>query len=338
MRTATMWVFIGLTLAGMGVALIVAYFIAYRIVKPIRQLVSASERLAHGDLSHRVHLKSRDAIGKLGDTFNFMAESLKERDDQLKERAQKTIEESERLATVGQLAAGVAHELNNPLGSVLIYSHLILEGLDETDPRKDNLEKIVKQATRCKKIVQGLLDFSRQTEPEMNFANINELLNGALNLVENQVIFQNIKIIKDLMSSPPPVLVDSSQIQQVFINITLNAAEAMNGQGKLTIVTRESQDGHHIEIGITDTGCGISEENMKRLFEPFYTTKEVGRGTGLGLAISYGIVQRNNGTIQVKSHVGEGTTFTIRLPIGKRDTEHTESASTGGEIGMKTEH
>jgi two-component system NtrC family sensor kinase len=155
--------------------------------------------------------------------------------------------------------------------------------------------------------------------------------------VENQAIFQNIKIIKDLMSSLPPVLVDSSQIQQVFINITLNAAEAMDGQGELTIVTRESQDGHHIEIGITDTGCGISEENMKRLFEPFYTTKEVGRGTGLGLAISYGIIQRNNGTIQVKSHVGEGTTFTIRLPIGKRDTEHHESASASGEIGMKTE-
>ena len=317
MRQSTMWVFLGLTLGGMAVALIFSTFLADRIVKPIRRLVYASERLAQGDLTYRVHLKTRDAIGKLGETFNFMAESLRERDEELKARAQQTIQESERLATVGQLAAGVAHELNNPLGGVLMYSHLLLENMGKNDSNRRNLEKIVNQATRCKKIVKGLLDFSRQTEPKIETVNINDLINAALLLVEHQAVFQNIKVIKDFLPDPPRVRVDGAQMQQVFINIALNAAEAMEGAGSLTIKTQKSGDGAFMEVLFTDTGCGIAEENIERLFEPFYTTKEVGRGTGLGLAISYGIVQRNNGIIEVKSEVGEGTTFMIRLPIAK---------------------
>ena len=319
MRKSTMWVFLGLTLGGVAIALIMSYYLAYRIVKPIRHLVYASERLAQGDLSYRVDLESKDAIGKLGETFNFMAESLKERDEKLKERAQKTIQESERLATVGQLAAGVAHELNNPLGGVLMYSHLLLEKMEGDDPNKDNLQKIVTQATRCKKIVKDLLDFSRQTEPTIEPANANELLNSAMSLVEHQAIFQNINITKDLVSDPPSIMVDAAQIQQVFINIALNAAEAMESQGDLTIQTKVSEDRQYMEIAFTDTGRGIAEEDIERLFEPFYTTKEVGRGTGLGLAISFGIIQRHNGTIAVKSKLNEGTTFTIRLPFEKEE-------------------
>ena len=319
MRGATMLVFLGIALAGVAAALTVSIFLANGILKPVRHLVFASEQLAQGDLAHKVKVESLDEIGELAKTFNFMVESLKDRDEQLKQYTQQKIMESERLATIGQLAAGVAHELNNPLGGVLIYSHLLLEGLPEDAPQRANLEKIVTQATRCKKIVKGLLDFSRQTEPKMEAVNVNDLLYGALALVEGQALFQNIEIVKNLLSSPPRVTADSGQIQQVFINIVLNAAEAMQGQGKLTIQTDLSQDGQFIEIAFTDTGCGISEENIERLFEPFFTTKEVGRGTGLGLAISYGIIQRHNGTIDVKSQVGEGTTFTIRLPIEKEN-------------------
>jgi two-component system NtrC family sensor kinase len=317
MRRSTMLVFLGITFAGIAAALIISYFLANGILKPIRHLVVASEMLTHGDLTHRVIVESEDEIGELAKAFNSMAESLKDRDGQLKERAQQTIQETERLATIGQLAAGVAHELNNPLGGVLIYSHLLLENLPDDDPNRENLNKIVTQTTRCKKIVKGLLDFSRQSEPKIELTDGNKLLKGALSLLENQLSLQNIKIVKNLSDSPLHVMVDGSQIQQVFINIILNAAEAMEGEGKLHIKTRVLDDEQFMEITFKDTGCGISKENLKRLFEPFFTTKEVGHGTGLGLAISYGIIQRHNGNISVKSQVGKGTTFIIRLPIAK---------------------
>jgi two-component system NtrC family sensor kinase len=315
MRKATMWMFLGITLAGIAAALIVSCFLANGILKPIKHLVFASEQLTDGDLTHRVELNSDDEIGELAKTFDLMAISLKNRDERLKKYTQQKIMESERLATIGQLAAGVAHELNNPLGGVLIYSHLLLENLSDDDPNRENLEKIVNQATRCKKIVKGLLDFSRQTEPKVELADINNLLKSSLSLVENQALLQNIKISKEFVPSPVHGMVEGSQIQQVFINIIMNAAEAMEGKGNLSIITRLSDDEKFIKLEFTDTGCGISEENIKRLFEPFFTTKEVGKGTGLGLAISYGIIKRHKGTIEVTSEKDIGTTFTIRLPI-----------------------
>ncbi len=319
MRRDTILVFLGIALGGIILALIVSYFLANSILRPVKHLVFASERLAQGDLSHRVELKSKDEIGELAKTFNYMAESLKDRDERLKKHAQQKIMESERLATIGQLAAGVAHELNNPLGGILIYSHLLLENLNENDPRRENLEKIVTQATRCKGIVKGLLDFSRQTEPKVNLGDINEVIKSALSLVENQSLFQNIRISKDFLPSSLLVMMDSAQIQQVFINIILNAAEAMNGKGNLKIDTAISEDKKWVIVEFTDTGCGIPKENIEKLFEPFFTTKEVGHGTGLGLAISYGIIQRHKGIIEVKSQVGKGTTFTIRLPVAKEE-------------------
>ena len=192
-----------------------------------------------------------------------------------------------------------------------------MEQLEDKDPKRANLEKIVAQATRCKKIVKGLLDFSRQTEPVIEPADVNQLLNGAMSLVEHQAIFQNIEIKRDLAQGLPNIMADGAQIQQTFINIALNAAEAMEGQGNLTLQTKASNDNQYIEIAFTDTGCGIPEDKIERLFEPFFTTKEVGRGTGLELAISYGIIQRHDGTIEVKSEVDRGTTFTIRLPVRK---------------------
>ncbi|MFC1501945.1 cache domain-containing protein [bacterium] len=319
LRKNTILVFLSIALITIFSAIIVSYLLARGILKPVKGLVFASEQLAGGDLKYRVKPQTNDEIGELAKTFNFMAESLKERDEKLKEYTQKKIMESERLATIGQLAAGVAHEINNPLGGVLIYSHLILENLQEDDPQRENLEKIVTQATRCKKIVKGLLDFSRQTEPKMELSDINEILNNALSLVENQALFQNITIKKNFIQTPPRVMVDGSQIQQVFINIILNSAEAINGKGELNMRTGLSGIKDIIEVEFSDTGCGISKENIERLFEPFFTTKEVGHGTGLGLAISFGIIQTHKGTIEVKSQVGEGTTFIIRLPIAKEN-------------------
>ena len=315
MRKRTLLTFLGITFAGILLAFAISNILSNSITKPIRNLVSASLKLAKGDLSHRVEGMPEDAIGELGKAFNSMADAIEERDEQLKEYVKKKIMKSERLAMIGQLAAGVAHEINNPLGSILIYSHLLLEDLEEKDTQRENLEKIVNQATRCKEIVKGLLDFSRQTEPEMNQKDINKIVNDVLSLVERQVMFQNIKVTKKLSKSLPMVMLDEAQIQQVFMNIVLNAVEAIEGQGELIIET--TSNGEFIETKFIDTGCGISEQNIEKLFEPFFSYKKKGHGIGLGLAISYGIIKKHNGEIIVKSEVGKGSSFTIRLPLNK---------------------
>jgi two-component system NtrC family sensor kinase len=317
MQKKTMGIFLGITLGGISLALIISYLLASGILKPINRLVYASKLLAKGDLTQRVKLTSKDEIGELAKAFNFMASSLKERDDQLKARTQQKIQESERLASLGRLAAGVAHEINNPLGAILIYSNLLLEESELHDPGRENLKKVVRETIRCKEIVKGLLDFARKTEPKKEPSNINEILERVLSLVEKQAPFQNIRINKIFHPHLPMVMIDKTQIQQVFMNIIMNAAEAMEGKGSLTIRTQLLKDGRFIEIGFTDTGCGIPQENMKKLFEPFFTTKEGVNGIGLGLAISYGIIKNHGGNIKVKSQVGKGTTFLIRLPVEK---------------------
>ncbi len=315
MRNSTKALFLGIALAGMIIALIVSGFLAKGVLEPIKRLVFASHQWAKGNLQYRVKIRSKDEIGELGETFNLMASSLKERDEKLKEYTEQQIMKSERLATLGQLAAGVAHEINNPLGAVLMYVHLVLEDLEAKGLIRKNLEKVVREATRCKDIVKGLLDFAHQTKPMFKEWDINGVLERTLSLVENQALFQNIKIKKVISPSLAKVMIDASQIQQVFTNIIINAAEAMEGKGELTIATRMTLEDKPIEIEFTDTGCGIIQENLEKLFDPFFTTKEMGHGTGLGLAVSYGIITRHEGAIEVKSEPGKGTTFFIRLPL-----------------------
>ena len=315
MQERAIAIFLGITLAGMAIAMVVSSFLANEVLQPIKRLVFASHQWAKGNLEYRVQTTRRDEIAELTETFNRMASSLKERNEQLKEYTQRQIMKSERLATLGQLAAGVAHEINNPLGAVLMYAHLSLEEMDATDPRRENLEKAAGEATRCKNIVKGLLDFARQTEPKVEESDANEILERTLSLVGSQAMFQNIRIIKQLCLPPPKALMDGNQIQQVFTNIILNAAEALGGEGELTVATRMASDGESIEIEFTDTGCGIPPKNLARLFDPFFTTKEVGQGTGLGLAVSYGIVARHKGAIDVKSEPGKGATFIVKLPL-----------------------
>lgn len=319
LRLRTIYIFLGITFVGMAIAFGASYILASGILRPIKNLVFASRQLATGDLEYKVNIGSRDEIGELGETFNRMADSLKERDERLRELHERQIMRSERLATIGRLAAGVAHELNNPLGGILIYSHLLLEDSAPDDPQRENLEKIVREATRCKDIVKGLLDFSRETELRVEPSDLSEIMKEVLSLMEEQALFHNIKVTRSLSSSLPKVIVDKSQIQQVFTNIVLNAAEAMDGKGDLTVRTDVSQDRRFAEAEITDTGCGIPQGNLKRIFDPFFTTKETGKGTGLGLAIAYGIVEKHRGNIEVKSEVGKGTTCIIRLPVKEQE-------------------
>ncbi len=335
MRRRAIATFGGITLAGMIMALIVSSFLAKGVLQPIKHLVFASGQWAKGDLKYRVKTAGKGEIAELSETFNLMASSLKERDDKLKEYTSHQIMKSERLATLGQLAAGVAHEINNPLGAVLMYTHLVLEDFDGSfdsfdrtqdgfaqdrkDKLRENLEKAVTEASHCKNIVKGLLDFSRQTEPKVEESDVNKVLERTLAMVENQALFQNVRITKSPCPSLPRILMDVSQIQQVFTNIILNSAEAMEGNGELAVTTGISDDNEHIAIEFRDTGCGIPPENLDKVFDPFFTTKEVGQGTGLGLAVSHGIIAKHKGSIEVKSDVGKGTTFVIKLPMNQKE-------------------
>ena len=292
-----------------------AYLLSRSISVPVHKLVVASKELANGNLDVKVEKTSNDEIGVLADAYNAMATALRERDEQLKEFTRKKFMESERLALIGQLAANVAHELNNPLQGIVTYSHLLLERSSIDDPIKQTLQKIVVQANRSRDIIRGLLDFSRQRKPDKTLSNINNLLNESVSFLENQALMQNVQIITQLGNDLPSVVIDPSQVQRVFINMIVNAAEAMNGNGQLTVSTKRDAVGGCIEISFTDTGMGIKEENLEKIFDPFFTTKETGHGVGLGLAISFGIIKEHGGTISVESEVGKGTTFIVRLPI-----------------------
>jgi two-component system NtrC family sensor kinase len=312
--------------------LVILYFSINRIINPLSKMVVATQEIAKGDLSHKVEIHSNDEIGYLAKSFNKMTQDLKTANEKLlgwtktlekkvDERTKELIEmqahliQSEKLASLGKLAAGVAHEINNPLGGVLIYSHLLLEDINKGNPNYENLKKIVKETSRCKDIVKGLLEFARPKELEMSSLAPNDIIEKSLSFFETQALFQNIKIKKNYSSNLPKITADKDQLYQVFINIILNAAEAMEGKGTLTLSSVLDKDGKYIHILFTDTGPGITEEDEKRLFEPFFTTKEVGKGTGLGLAISYSIIRKHKGTIAFSSQVGKGSTFTVSLPI-----------------------
>ena len=307
--------FLAITLAGALVSLIMSYFIAHGISTPINKLVSASKEVAEGNLNANVEIKSNDEFGELAESFNAMAMALKERDKKLKDFTKRKIVESERLALIGQLSANVAHELNNPLQGIVTYSHLLLEKMPNENSNRDSVQKIVTQANRCKDIIRGLLDFSRQRKPDKTLCDVNVVLNDCVSLLENQALFHNIKIINDFEASLPMAVIDPSQIERVFMNLIINAAEAMNGSGQLTSSTRFDPFENFIEVKFIDTGQGITKDDLARIFDPFFTTKEVGHGTGLGLAISYGIVKEHGGTISVESKVSKGTTFSVRLPV-----------------------
>ena len=222
--------------------------------------------------------------------------------------------QAERLAGMGQLSAGVAHELNNPLGSILLYAHLLLKQLKGKDKSEEDVKMIMSEATRCKNIVRDLLNFSRQGSFERESTDINEILEKSLEALSAAPGLDDIKVVKRFDRTIPSMTVDGSQLQQVFVNLISNAVWAMKDGGTLTLTTR-MKDASAVEILVQDTGCGIPEENLKKLFTPFFTTKKMGEGTGLGLAISYGILKMHSGQISVESAVGEGTTFRIELPL-----------------------
>lgn len=310
-------------------------FLATRgLASSLRQLVTAAGAVAHGKLDHQVDVVTRDEVGHLAASFNAMLARLQVRARGLEEEERRHTEElmqlqsrmvnSEKLASMGRLAAGVAHELNTPLGGVLSLAMLVLEECDESQPLRKDLEIIVKQALRCRDIVKGLLDFAHQSESRAVETGVNSIIENTLALLERQAIFQNIRIARNLKKDLPPVFIDPSQLQSVIMNIVMNAVDAMEGKGLLTVETNVDEAGEQVLLLISDTGKGIPDKIKALIFEPFFTTKRPGEGTGLGLAVVYGIVKRAGGRISVDSSPG-GTTFTVRLPIMRQGTSDADT-------------
>jgi two-component system NtrC family sensor kinase len=306
-----------LALAGM-IAVAISYLLSHSILKPLNALVAAKEKMIAGASLDMVQLNGGPPeIAALGTSFNMLVSKLREREQEVRDQTHGHLMRSDRLAMVGQLASGVAHEINNPLGSILLFSRLVAQQVPPDGKVHENLERIEKEAKRCSTIVRSLLDFARQHEPLVEPTNVNEVVDTTLALFQNQYLFQNIKVVRQY-ATLPNVPADPAQLQQVFMNLILNAADAMGGKGTLMIESRESAKPGYIEIAVSDTGCGIPEENLTRIFDPFFTTKGVGHGTGLGLSVSYGIVRNHDGFLDAESKAGEGATFIVTLPKEKK--------------------
>jgi two-component system NtrC family sensor kinase len=232
---------------------------------------------------------------------------------------QKLMMQQEKLVSIGRLAAGVAHEINNPMTTILTTAMLIQEDLDPDDPNYRELQTIADETLRCRKIVTSLLDFARQRRPEKKESSINDIVRESISLVRKQAAFKDIRIESMLSEHIPHIDVDRDQIQQAIINLALNAIEATEAGGEVSFETRLNAQEKVIEIAIADTGHGIAEEDLHKIFEPFFTTKET--GTGLGMAISHGLIEQHGGTVAIESEVNRGTTFTIRLPISKGNND-----------------
>ena len=330
--------FFGIAFLGLFLVLIMYYFITTGITNPLRDMVLATKRIAQGDLSHEVRVQARDEIGHLALSFNQMIRNLKNAHEELRkwgmtlekrvaertEALQKTqyqLIQSEKLASLGKLAAVVAHEINNPLAGILTYIKLLLKitvkepfPLARIKEMKDYLTLMNTEMDRVTRIVKDLLTFARQTKPKIENTNVNTILEKSLSLLENKIKLQNLKLTTSLDATLPLVPCDISQIQQTLMNIILNGTEAMPEGGELTIKSRHLPQDGFIEIEISDTGAGIPEDHLSKIFDPFFTTKDAGKGVGLGLSIAYGIINEHKGSIEVKSKVGKGTTFIIKLP------------------------
>jgi two-component system, NtrC family, sensor kinase len=266
-------------------------------------------------------VKKSQASGSALPEKSDMGRSFEEIYQRIKDETHLKLVQAVKLKSLGELSAGIAHEINNPLTAVLSYSSLLLDKI-KTPKEQAWLNVIVDESKRCRNIVAGLLEFSRQSPPEKVPTHINHVVERAVSLIQHQESFHNIKIIKQLDPELPKVRIDSSQIYQVFMNLLINAADAMQGNGQLNIesklfiaMSKVAEDKKFVDVSFTDKGSGIPMENIDRIFDPFFTTKGPTVGTGLGLSICYGIIKRHNGNILVESKLGEGSIFTVRLPI-----------------------
>jgi two-component system, NtrC family, sensor kinase len=332
------WAFGLLTFLVIGVAILLTVMLVRKMVAPLQALAEATRRIAGGSLDEAVpEPKSHDEIAQLSASFNQMTGELKRSRHELElhsadlqnqvslrtrelEEAQSQLVQAEKMTAVGLLVSGVAHELNNPLAGVVGYSQLLMK-LDTEERVRRGLEKINREAERCKKIVQNLQTFARKHKPQKDYVGINGILESTLELRSYQLKVDNITVDLDLDGDLPKTMADFHQLQQVFLNMIINAHQAMASTGRpgsLTLRTRQRDE--EIVVEVQDNGPGIPVENLGKIFDPFFTTKEVGQGTGLGLSICYGIIQEHRGRITARNAPGGGAIFQVSLPVLGPDT------------------
>jgi signal transduction histidine kinase len=255
--------------------------------------------------------EERNLIDTVAREVALIIERKKTEED--KERLQEQLRHADRLATIGQLSAGVAHELNEPIGGILGFAQLIQKNSELPEQVKQDLEKIMKASLHAREVVKKLMLFARQVPPQKTPVNLNQVVEESLYFLESRCAKEGIKVVRLLSSNLPEVTADPAQMTQVLVNIAVNAIQAMPNGGKLTIQTKSSDK--FVSLIVKDTGVGMGEDVMKQMFLPFFTTKDIGKGTGLGLSVVHGIVTSHGGSIKVDSKVGQGTTFEIQLPI-----------------------
>jgi two-component system NtrC family sensor kinase len=332
-----------LSLGFVTIALLsINFFVRRLIYVPLRDLESGARRLSVGDLEQQIPVRSEDEFGELAASFNSMTAALRISRRELQEWG-RTLEQKvenrtrelrvaeaeaargEKLASVGLLAAGIAHELNNPLTGILTFSCLLRKKMPDGSPEAEDLDLVIQETKRCAAIIRRLLDFAREKAPEKKFCDLNQILEDTVRIIERPAHLRDIEITMDLDRNLPPAWVDADLIKQVIMNMLVNAQQAIEEKGGITIRSRRVPEAMSaepgtkpvpmVEFAIIDTGCGIPEQNLKRIFDPFFTSKELGKGTGLGLSVSHGIVSAHGGTITVESTVGEGSTFRVLLPV-----------------------
>ena len=342
LRTSTFEI-AGFSLAFIAlVSLAIGYFVHHLVYLPLRDLQGGAQRLSAGNLDQPIPVRSGDEFGKLACSFNSMTDALRHSHAELRDlartleqkvekrtqelqRAQAQTVRGEKLASVGLLASGVAHELNNPLTGILTFSHLLRRKMPDSSPDAEDMDLVIRETKRCAAIIKRLLDFAREKQPEKKFNDINQIIEDTVRIVERPAHLRDIEITMDLDRKLPPIWIDADQIKQVIMNMIVNAQHAVEQTGSIAIRTRRAAEPRPspqaaepvpmVEISIVDTGCGIPEKNLRRIFDPFFTSKDVGKGTGLGLSVSHGIVEAHGGIIEVQSKVGEGSTFSVFLPL-----------------------
>jgi two-component system NtrC family sensor kinase len=322
---------VGSLVFGAGAAVLFMWIFVYR---PVKELIDGTHRVAGGDLDYRLPVRSEDELGDLAASFNKMTaevagvqskieEQVRRKTAEL-ERIHKTLLNSEKMASIGKLAATVAHEINNPLFGILTYARLVLREVMKHDfPQRDDLaeqlQTIERESKRCGDIVKNLLTFSRQQPSHREPNDLNVVVHRAVLLVKHKLEMQNIELVETLADSLPPVDCDANQIQQVILVLLVNASEAMPKGGRLEVATEFDSRTEQGSVRVTDTGSGIPADALARIFDPFFTTKEDQNRTGLGLAVAHSIVEQHAGEITVRSTPGEGTEFHVLLPIAVAD-------------------